>query len=127
MLLPPIGVFAFLQYYRAGQVDVRAAAVLAAAFALGAWAGGWLVNSGRVPEQGMRLMFGAFLFYVAANLLFRGDARVHAVWRTLAALVPVATMYGIFRLIGRRWETRYAVGPLYRSYLRRPASPDYEI
>ena len=127
MLLPPIGVFAFLQYYRAGQVDLRAAAVLAASFALGAWLGGWLANTGRVPEQTLRVLFAIFLLYVAGSMLFRSDARAHAVLRTLLTVGTGLAAWGLLRLIGRRWDTRYSVGPVYRSHLRRPPSTDYEI
>src|SRR3954469_2758104 len=42
MLLPPIGVLAVLQYYRAGEVDMKMALLLAAGFAVGAYfGGGW--------------------------------------------------------------------------------------
>lgn len=127
MLLPPIGVFAFLQYYRAGQVDLRAAAVLAAAFAAGAWGGGWLANSGKVPDQSLRLLFAIFLLYVGGSILFRSDPRASAVLRTLLTVGSGLAAYGMLRLIGRRWDRRYGIGPLYRSYLRRPPSADYEI
>ena len=36
MLLPPIGIFAFMAYWRAGQVNVPAAGTLALGFAVGA-------------------------------------------------------------------------------------------
>jgi len=39
VLLPPIGLAAALEYYRHGNVDVRAAIILAAMMMLGAWAG----------------------------------------------------------------------------------------
>src|SRR4029434_2527315 len=45
MLLPPIGIFAFLEYYRHGNVNVPMAALLAAGFAIGAYFGGRAVNS----------------------------------------------------------------------------------
>ena len=127
MLLPPIGVFAFLQYYRAGQVDPKAAGLLAVSFAAGAWLGGWVANSGRVPEQSLRVMFAVLLLYVAGSMLFRSDARVYAVLRTLVTVGAALAAYGVLRLVGRRWDSRYSVGPVYRSYLRRPPSPDYEI
>src|SRR3954471_15668641 len=61
MLLPPIGFFAFLQYYRADQVKLLPAALLALAFALGAWGGAVLVTSGRVPEKALRIGFALFI------------------------------------------------------------------
>ena len=67
MLLPPIGIFAFLQYYRAQQVNAWAAVLLALGFAAGAWGGAWLVTSGRVPERVLRVGFAMFIIYVAGN------------------------------------------------------------
>src|SRR5687767_4222831 len=63
MLLPPIGIFAFLAYYRAGHVDLRAALLLAAAFAIGAYVGGRIVIAGFVPENVLRLLFVFFMLY----------------------------------------------------------------
>src|SRR4051794_20095814 len=48
MLLPPIGIFAFLTYYHGGLVDVKAAGALAVGFAIGAYFGGRLVTGGHV-------------------------------------------------------------------------------
>jgi len=38
VLLPPIGLAAALEYYRHGNVDVRAAVILATMMVIGAWA-----------------------------------------------------------------------------------------
>ena len=37
VLLPPVGLAAALEYYRHGNVDVRAAVILAAMMMIGAW------------------------------------------------------------------------------------------
>ena len=44
VLLPPIGLAAALEYYRHGNVDVRAAVILAGMMIVGAWAGAYLAN-----------------------------------------------------------------------------------
>jgi len=44
VLLPPIGLAAALQYYRHGNVDVRAAIILAATMFVGAWIGADVAN-----------------------------------------------------------------------------------
>src|SRR5262245_42127184 len=51
MLLPPIGIFAFLTYYRHGNVNLAAAGMLAIGFAFGAYFGGRLVTTGKIPED----------------------------------------------------------------------------
>jgi uncharacterized membrane protein YfcA len=59
VLLPPIGLAAALVYYRHGNVDVRAAVILAASMFLGAWLGATLANHIEGPP--LRLMFGLFV------------------------------------------------------------------
>src|SRR5437764_11563390 len=49
MLLPPIGVFAFVRFYKSGQVDLPAAGLLALGFAAGAYVGAVLVTRQLVP------------------------------------------------------------------------------
>src|SRR3954470_22828598 len=46
MLPPPIGIFAVLAYWRAGNVDWPCAALLALGFAAGAYVGARVVNGG---------------------------------------------------------------------------------
>src|SRR6185295_9106260 len=60
VLLPPIGLAATVEYYRHGNVDVRAAAILAATMILGAWLGAFLAN--RMTGPHLRLAFGVFVF-----------------------------------------------------------------
>src|SRR5437868_5790088 len=48
MLLPPIGIFAVLSYWRAGNIDWPFAAALAIGFAGGAFIGAKLVNNGQI-------------------------------------------------------------------------------
>src|SRR5437016_890906 len=61
MLLPPIGIFAVLAYYRAGYIHPRAATLLAVGFALGAWGGAHLVRY--IPERKLQLIFVFFMLY----------------------------------------------------------------
>src|SRR5437870_1796530 len=50
MLLPPIGILAVLDHYRAGNVSISTAGVLAAGFAIGGYFGARLVTSRTIPE-----------------------------------------------------------------------------
>ena len=44
VLIPPIGLAATLEYYRNGNVDLRAAMILATTMFVGAWGGAFLAN-----------------------------------------------------------------------------------
>ena len=68
VLLPPIGAAAVLAYYRAGNIDWRAAIVLAATVFVGAWAGAMVAN--HLPEYVMRILFGVFLVALGCYTLF---------------------------------------------------------
>jgi hypothetical protein len=74
VLLPPIGLAATLEYYRHGNVDLRAALLLAAGLFVGAWVGAWLANQMRGPH--LRLAFGAFVTALGLYL-------VHGAFRRL--------------------------------------------
>ena len=65
-LLLPVGLFGALEYYRSGNVDVRAAAVIAVGLLLGAYVGARLGLS--LPPQTMQRAFGVFLLIVGARL-----------------------------------------------------------
>ena len=67
-LIPPIGIFAALQYYRNGLLDVRASALIAAGFVFGALGGAALVPY--VPQIWLKRIFASLLIYVAMQLIF---------------------------------------------------------
>jgi uncharacterized membrane protein YfcA len=68
VLLPPIGLAATLEYYRHGNVDLRAALILAALM----FAGGWLgaIAAQRVSGPYLRLAFGLFVVALGISLVF---------------------------------------------------------
>jgi uncharacterized membrane protein YfcA len=68
VLLPPIGLGAAYLYYRAGNVNVKAAALLAVGFLVGGFIGGAL--AGTLPEQTIQRYFGAFMVLVGLKMLF---------------------------------------------------------
>src|SRR2546425_9336961 len=59
VMVPPIGLMAAVEYYRRGEVDLQAAAVVAATFIVGAWLGGKLAE--HVHIEILRLLFGLVL------------------------------------------------------------------
>jgi len=75
VLLPPIGFAAAFVYYRHGNVDVRAAVILAAFMFLGSWLGAKLANH-YVEEPLLRLMFGVFVSGVGVYLVYDACKRL---------------------------------------------------
>jgi uncharacterized protein len=127
MLLPPIGVFAFLEYYRRGNANVPMAVWLAIGFAIGAYVGGRLVNTGMIPTSALRLLFAFFLLYIAANIIFQSDARVWAVIKTAVLVVGAGVTYVALKAVGKRMEKRLSPRETFATALRQPLRPDYEI
>lgn len=69
MMIPPIGILAVMSYYRAGQIQLEYAAVLAVTFVLGAWLGSkWAL---KINPAVVRLVFGAFMLFAAGRLIVR--------------------------------------------------------
>ena len=127
MLLPPIGLFAFLEYHRHGNVNLPMAALLACGFAVGAYVGGRLVNSGAIPRDTLRMLVAFFLLYVAADILIRSDKYVWAVIKTGAVLAGVAVGHVTLRLVGKRVARTLTPREIFADAIEHPLRPDYEI
>lgn len=67
VMLPPIGVIAAYNYWKAGQVNLKFALILAAAFLLGSYFGSKIALT--IPEAMLKKIFGAILLLVAAKML----------------------------------------------------------
>jgi uncharacterized membrane protein YfcA len=66
-LLAPIGILAFWEYYKAGNVDVGAALMIALGFAVGGYFGGhWAQH---LSEPVLRRILGGLMVVVGARLL----------------------------------------------------------
>ena len=74
VLLPPIGLAATIEYYRHGNVDVRAAILLAVTMFLGAWLGAYLANHMKGPH--LRLLFGVFLSVLGIYRVYGASRRL---------------------------------------------------
>jgi uncharacterized membrane protein YfcA len=68
VLLPPIGIGALREYWKQGQVDLRAGVFCAIGILLGAYAGSLVAVP--MPSQLLKALFGGFLI-LAALLLWR--------------------------------------------------------
>ena len=68
MLVLPVAAFSAVAYFRAGYVNVKAALLMAAGFAVAALLTAHYTV--KLPEQTVARIFGGFLVVVAAKLLF---------------------------------------------------------
>ena len=67
VMLPPIGIIAAYNYYKAGQVNIKFAIVLALFFLVGSYFGSKLALS--LPQPVLKKVFGILLLLVAAKML----------------------------------------------------------
>jgi uncharacterized membrane protein YfcA len=67
VMLPPIGILAAYNYYKAGQVNIKFALILAAAFLVGSYFGSRLALE--IPQNLLKKIFGILLLAVAAKML----------------------------------------------------------
>jgi len=68
VMLPPIGIIAAYNYYKAGEVNIKFALILAAAFLFGSYFGSKLALN--LPQEALKKIFGILLLLVAAKMLF---------------------------------------------------------
>ena len=67
LMLPPIGALAVMNYWKAGEVDVRAAAVMVLAFVAGGYFGSRIALS--LDPLKVRLAFGLVMLFVAVRMI----------------------------------------------------------
>jgi len=67
VMLPPIGILAAYNYYKAGQVNIKFALILAAFFLVGSYFGSKLALN--IPQAMLKKIFGVLLLLVAAKML----------------------------------------------------------
>jgi uncharacterized membrane protein YfcA len=67
VLFLPVGVFAVLNYYKAGYLDIKAALFISVAFVAGAYFGSKISIS--LDQKLVKQVFGGFLLLVAIKML----------------------------------------------------------
>lgn len=72
VMLPPIGVIAAYNYYKAGEVNIKFALILAVAFLAGSYFGSKLALN--LPQPVLKKIFGFLLLLVAIKMLFSKQA-----------------------------------------------------
>jgi uncharacterized membrane protein YfcA len=72
VMLPPIGLFAVYNYYKAGYVNMKYAFVIAMAFMVGGYFGSSLAL--KLSPDVMRKVFSVVLVVIAIKMFFAGKA-----------------------------------------------------
>ena len=68
LLLPPLGILAVMNYYKAGMVDVKAVILMSITFIIGSFLSSKFVVA--VPEAVLKKIFAVFLLFYAIKLFF---------------------------------------------------------
>jgi hypothetical protein len=74
IMLPPIGLFAAYNYYKAGHVNIWYAVIIAIAFMVGGYFGSMIAL--KLSENLMKKIFGILLILVALRMIFSKQAGV---------------------------------------------------
>lgn len=69
VMLPPVGLFAVMNYYKAGQMNLKYAMIIAAAFLIGGYFGSKIAMN--IPVAMMRKIFAFAMIALAINLLLK--------------------------------------------------------
>ena len=69
LMLPPIGALAVMNYWKAGEVDIRAAAIMVVAFMIGGHFGSRVALA--MDPLKVRLAFGTVMLFVAVRMIIQ--------------------------------------------------------
>lgn len=75
VMLPPIGILAFMNYHKTGNVDIRNALVIAGMFIVGGYLGSKLAL--RLPVAKVKLFFGVLMVLVSVRMVW---SAVQQIW-----------------------------------------------
>ncbi len=70
LMLPPIGILAFMHYYKQGNVDLKVAGIVAVTFVIGGFFGAKLAH--KIDQNLIKIVFGILMFLIAIKMIFSG-------------------------------------------------------
>lgn len=70
LMLPPIGILAFMHYYKQGHVNVNYALIIAATFIIGGFFGAKVAN--KLDQNLMKILFGVIIILAAFKMIWSG-------------------------------------------------------
>lgn len=68
LMLLPIGILAAMNYYKSGNLDIKAGLIVAFAFVFGGWIGSKI--SLGIDQALLKRIFGALMLFVSIKLIF---------------------------------------------------------
>ncbi len=69
LMLPPIGILAAMNYYKAGELNIKYAMVIAASFIIGGYFGS-KISIELISESLMKKLFGVIMLIAAIKMVF---------------------------------------------------------
>ena len=70
LMLPPIGILAFMHYYKQGHVNVNYALIIATTFIIGGFFGAKVAN--KLDQNLMKILFGVIIILAAFKMIWSG-------------------------------------------------------
>lgn len=70
LMLPPIGILAFMNYYKAGHVNWTYGIVIACAFVIGGYFGSKIAL--KLSPAIVKLVFGILMLYISIKMIYSG-------------------------------------------------------
>ena len=70
LMLPPIGILAFMHYYKQGNVDLKVAGIVAVTFIVGGFFGAKLAH--KIDQNIAKIIFGVLMLLIAIKMIFSG-------------------------------------------------------
>jgi uncharacterized membrane protein YfcA len=70
LMLPPIGILAVMQYWKAGEMNWKYGAIIAIAFILGGYFGSKLAL--KLSPSLVKLIFGVLMLYISVKMIYSG-------------------------------------------------------
>lgn len=70
LMLPPIGILAFMYYYKQGNVDLKVAGIVAVTFIIGGFFGAKLAH--KIDQNIVKIIFGVLMLLIAIKMIFSG-------------------------------------------------------
>ena len=75
VLLPPVGLAAVMEYYRQGNVNLKAALLIACGVFVGAWVGSLFAH--KMGDAWLKLAFGAFVVCLGIGMIVASLKGLH--------------------------------------------------
>lgn len=69
VMLPPVGIMAVMNYYKAGQINIKYALIIALAFTVGGYFGSKIALN--IPVATVRKIFAVTLVAIAVQMFFK--------------------------------------------------------